>query len=404
MNILLIGSDYLSSLSSNGACMRNLSKEFVRRGHQVTVISSGVKDNLAGEIRDGVDVRTIKHPYFTLLDIYTQTHKGALIKYLFIIARILHGILVFFSFPNTACRRTRRVTSMAKRLVNEQNIGLVLCTSRPTDSIYAGMSLKKTYPELNVISYHFDILSSNNKSLVSRYKRKKELCLLNQELSLLNKVLIPESADFKISSSNRLKYIGFPMYIPSGDVSKSVFAFKKDCINICYIGSLDKNNRNIEYCLRLIEKVNVNMDIKPLFLHIWGRLMDPETAGLIEDCKYTLYHGSLDSKDCGGVMEDSDYLLNIGNGVTFNLIPSKIFQLFASGRPIINIKRNPQDCTERYFEKYNDAITIKEYNDNLVEDATALSNFCSVEHVKSINTNVFLSYTPSYISDIILQC
>lgn len=403
MNILLIGSDYLSSLSSNGACMRNLSNEFIRRGHQVTVISSGVKDNLAGEIRDGVDVRTIRHPFFTLLDIYVQSKKGVLIKLLFILARFLHGIIVFFSFPNTAIRRTKRVTSMGTRLVNDKNIELVLCTSRPTDSIYAGMSLKKAFPRLNVISYHFDILSSNKKSFVSSYKRKKELCLLNQELSRLNKVLIPESADFKISSSNKLKYIGFPMYIPSGDVSKSVYVFNKDYINICYIGSLDKNNRNIEYCIRLIEKVNDNMVFKPLFIHIWGRLMDPETAGLIEECKYTLYHGSLDSKDCGGVMEDSDYLLNIGNGVTFNLIPSKIFQLFASGRPIINIKRNPQDCTERYFEKYNDAITIKEYNDNLVEDATALSKYCSVEHIKSTNTNVFLNYTPSNISDIILQ-
>lgn len=75
MNILIIGSHYASSSSANGICAQNLALEFKRQGHDVCVISTGLKDNLTPELIEGVKVWTIKIEWFNQLLVKLQ--KGA---------------------------------------------------------------------------------------------------------------------------------------------------------------------------------------------------------------------------------------------------------------------------------------------------------------------------------------
>lgn len=75
MNILIIGSHYASSSSANGICAQNLALEFKRQGHDVYVISTGLKDILTPELIEGVRVWTIKHEWFNQL--LAKLQKGS---------------------------------------------------------------------------------------------------------------------------------------------------------------------------------------------------------------------------------------------------------------------------------------------------------------------------------------
>ena len=56
-------------------------------------------------------------------------------------------------------------------------------------------------------------------------------------------------------------------------------------------------------------------------------------------------------------MAGADVLINLGNTVT-NQLPSKIFEYFSSGKPILNLCANPSDPALRYFARYPLALTL----------------------------------------------
>ena len=55
----------------------------------------------------------------------------------------------------------------------------------------------------------------------------------------------------------------------------------------------------------------------------------------------------------------ADVLINLGNRENSQL-PSKIFEIFSSGKPVLNLAKRPDDVSLPYFERYPLACTVLE--------------------------------------------
>lgn len=365
MKILLFTSAYKSNGSANGICARNLVREFVRQGHDVYVIAVPQAGEKGMEMIDGAKVWFEPHELYVRIFNYLQSHhSNPFMNFLFVIYNILRIIIFGFLYPNDCRFRVGRLNRRAVGLIEEYKIDTVIGTCLPYDGIPSAFFLKKKYgKKLRVVTYHFDLLSTpnNDSKLICAFKKWRFKKAFNDELNVVDKVYLPYTAK-GLYSHPKIDYIGFPVYVKE-EIKKDIsFEFQGDCYNIVYIGSLDSRNRSPIGAIDYVENLN-EVSEKKYILHIWGRLADTETINVVEEYKSCVqYHGMLDNSETYEIMMKADFLLNISNNLLYKLIPSKIFSMFSTGKPIINLVYHPNDGTLPYFELYGNYKRVNMYD------------------------------------------
>lgn len=410
MNILISCVYYSDNYNANGICTKNLAREMLARGHNVWIISSCDSLVCDYELVDGIKVYYIaSEDYIRKLKDF-RVGKGVILSLRYVIYRVLRNIKLLFVFPNNSPIRSKKVLSLAERLIELNDIDLYIGTYRPYESLYTGIKLKHKYGNsLKVVSYHLDLLSSivDRKGLTAWIMRRKAHNAINREISLVDKILVPENCGYiKNKLTSKIASVGFPLYVKNDVVSSSGVEFKNDEISVVYIGSLDKDNRNPQIAVTLIENISIKIN-KPIVLHVWGQLWDAETNNILLKSNNVVYHGLIDNVFVQDILQKSDCLLNISNKLTYNFLPSKIFQYFAIGKPIINIVQNNKDCSLPYFEKYKRSYNIFSYKQveaqmDLFEQFIVDCNLCYSSPSQPNDTD-FECFTPSYICDVILN-
>ena len=139
-------------------------------------------------------------------------------------------------------------------------------------------------------------------------------------------------------------------------------------------------------------------------LHIWGFVRESVTLEKLKAYSiFVTYHGMIDPSEVMDILQKSDILLNISNKVSYNAVPSKIFQLFSTKKPIINIIRHREDYAKRYFEKYPSVFFIEEYLNDA--DSMKMAKYIDNSYGKAveISDSLYESSTPRYISDLIIR-
>lgn len=401
MNILIIGSHYASSSSANGICAQNLALEFKRQGHNVCVISTGLKDTLTPELIERVKVWTVKTEWFTQLLVKLQ--KGARWYHRLLLKPYwaLRSLYILPRYPITQSIRLARSYNLALKIIKEENVDVVLCTCLPYEPIAVGMKLKKKLGDsIRVVTYHLDILSfpNNKDGILKAYKERRIKNAIEKELQVVDKILVPESGEGLFSSS-KIEYSGFPAYLDITEEVKAPFEFDKKYINISFIGSLDKSNRSPRFALKLLENLANNRNLY-IRISIWGNIADADTKMVINECKIAKYYGMLENRYVNDILSKSDILLNISNAVLYNLIPSKIFQLFDSNRPILNIVNHPNDLTISYFEQADGALNVMSYQEPKEDDVFDFISSCQQMEIKR---NRIEQYSSSFICKQILS-
>lgn len=392
--ILLFASKYKSSESANGICARNLVREFVAQGCEVFVIAVSNEDKNSMEEIDGAQVWYIRSEWLTSTLRYLQMHKRGYKKLLFSVFSVLRALMLMPFYPNGSRCRVRKIVFLAKQLIEKKGIDMVIGTCLPYDGIPASIQLKNYFGDrLRVVTYHFDIISiPNNKSvLISLFKKIRYKKAFREELSVVDRIYLPESAE-GLYYSAKISIIGLPVYLSKNEMQDVQFKYPSDCINVVYIGTLDSTNRSPKYLISVLRSINSSLNDK-FKLHIWGYIADAETQELIDSCKDCVsYHGILDNSTVYSIMAKSDYLVNVSNAILYELIPSKIFSMFASGKPIINIVNNPDDCTLPFFDKYNNSVRINSY-----ESVYDIDSILTIRGKHADADNLFKQYMPSYI-------
>ena len=191
------------------------------------------------------------------------------------------------------------------------------------------------------------------------------------------------------------------MYVERVEMHPCGLPFNKNDINISYIGSLSKDNRNPEPILKMIESVSILIK-KRIVVHFWGSVGD--TKAIIDRSRVADYHGNIENQYVSFIMSKSDFLLNIGNALAYDMLPSKVFGMFVTGKPIINYISHPQDVTIPYFERYNNSIDIKAFDFNQ-EKVDLLADYLNTNNTEPESTKdlLFEDFTPAYICKLILN-
>lgn len=350
--ILFICSDYESDADANGICIRNIVKQIPFESE--LYIISETKDSHRKE-ENSQNIHTIFIPSPLLK---RMNRSGSLAhKLAYTIALIVHRFFALFTYPDVSPKRSRTVAAETIRIVEENNIDIVVGFYRPFESISAVLKAKEHNSNITAIAYHLDLLKEPNTSnrILKGFKNIKASSVTKDEIKLLDAVILPNSEEENYGHHPKIRYVGFPLYARQTKKEDKYIFDDKD-INITYIGTLDSKNRNIKYLIDLIDEMCVAN--KRIVLHVWGRLADQETEEILATKDYVIYHGMLNNEYVFSTLCNSDYVVNVSNANTYNMIPSKIFQLFATGKGIINLCFDPRDKSLPYFNRYGHVYNV----------------------------------------------
>lgn len=396
MNILFIGGND-SRANANSVCINNMAREMRSHGYNVWVLAMG---DQPGQVPDS---------YYGKLKVRVANHPSLLMKLWLKLIDLLRHVFLLPFYPDVAPCRSRKMAKKAEELVRKNDIELVVAVFNVYENIYAGMHLKKRFGEkIKVVSYHLDLRTSsvNPSKLIRNYIYKHALASVIKENKVVDKMLIPYSGQkdiekLKVLDMNKVCFVGFPVFIDENESEKCELPFEKDVVNITYIGSLSSDNRNPAYILKLLEQAGDKLSRK-LMVHVWGDVAGVEQ--ILANSPVASYHGVIDNRYARYVMDNSDFLLNIGNTVTYSMLPSKVFGMFATGKPIINVITHPEDATLPYFERYNNSIDVCEYQENKA-DASMLADW--VLKMKDAplkeSKGLFDDFRPEKICEIIMN-
>lgn len=408
MNILIIGGDG-NAPGANSVCVRNMAREFMSRGHRVWILASGNIHITTAGCLEGAELWHVPEGYYGRLLHKVNEAPTTLLRLWFKLVSIIRYILLLPLYPNTDPVRTTNVLKKALQLVEEDGIALVVAIHNSYPNIHAGIEIKKRYKDkVRVVSYHLDLrtASVNSSALVRKYIYAHALKSMVKESIEVDTILVPYSGKAETESVqgmrlDKIEYVGFPVYITDGETATCQLPFEKDTINISYIGTLSRDNRDPRYVLSLLEPVS-NILGRKIKVHIWGDSGGMESE--LKECPIACYHGKVENRYVRHIMNHSDFLLNIGNAVAYNMLPSKVFGMFSTGKPILNVVNHTKDATLPYFERYNHSIDIREYDHNynrpehLAEEMIKLMSSPLRE-----SDGLFDDFKPETICDLILK-
>lgn len=400
--ILFICGHYASPRFANSICVKNLTEEFCRMGCEVWVVGMNDTDVQKSEDKNGVHTILLPEPFLTRAN--NDNTKTNLLKNIYRgLLRFLHSVYSVFFYPNVDYPKSSVLFQVTSQIIREEGINTVVATYKPYSTIHCAIKLKKQFQAIRVVTYHLDLIMSphNSSQIIRKYKNALASSKLGKELSVVDKTLLPSSAVYLVS--DKVSYVDFPLYIPTKEIESTtrVDAFSENTVNIAYVGSMDDINRNPSFIFRIIKQLP-RLDGKMVVLHIWGGIS--ESILKETDSIKVLYRGVAQPDEVPGILDGADFILSIGNKITYKMIPSKIFQMFAAKKPVIFLKKHEDDKSARYYQDYGTVCVIKEYRISNEQAVALLSDFMGYYYKRNVmvSDKVFEKSTPSYICNEIL--
>lgn len=404
-NILILGSDFLPSPHANGVCLCNIAREYIQKGYSVFCIVTQEPGQLKYEVIEGIHIYRLERAWFTSFH-EKYSHGGKLSKAFEKAVHLLRNLCMAPFYPNVAPLRSQRLYALSKKIVIKESIDTVIASFVPYETIYTILRLKKNFGnQLFCVSYYLDYLWENRYASLRRAyyswccKRAQK-----KDLRYLDRVIIPITSRAEFESQygvhGNVHFLGLPVYEKSLEAPVETLLFDHNTLNLVFIGSLNTWNRSPKRLLKLLQAVSQKMpNIK---LHVWGDVTN--TKGILGQYPaLVVYHGYTESKYIPTILQNADWVVNISNERDFHLVPSKIFQLFSSGKPILNYMFNRADVSIPYFKRYKNTYTV--YDDQ-ADDAVTLAALVETLKKKwpSVNADAeFQENTPEYVAKRIIE-
>lgn len=402
--VLFLCAEFGKPTNACSVCISNVAREFFKHQYEVYIISA-VSIKHKNQFESCYSVIELKRDLLMRLWNKKLTSNSLLYKFLYKFVYLFRLPFNLLLYPSHNLRLTSLVIKNAKKLIAEYKIDTIVGVYTPFEMIYSSCRLKQYYGEqINVVNYHLDPLLIPDNSLlwINNFKIRRGQKFFGYECQTIDKIICPPSTK-QIVHDKKAVFADFPLYLENEGISlvPASFSYQNDCINVAYVGTLDIVNRDISYLIELLNTV-INEYSCKLILHIWGLLSDNDTKLILTKYDFVKYHGFIDSSLVNDLLRKADFVVNVSNMKSYNAVPSKIFQLFSSHKPIINLLRHPLDCTIPYFKLYTFYINIKDFNKS-DSDSEKLATFIRENYKKeiSIDEHFFEQSRPSYIYNLI---
>lgn len=201
-------------------------------------------------------------------------------------------------------------------------------------------------------------------------ERKAELALAGA----MDGVLIPPSLEkdyiqngFLKGFRTRMRVLDFPSLVPPAqadpeqDASHQKMPDKNGRLRCVFVGSLYPDIRTPHYALELFAALN-DPGTELCFV---GGGWENYPADLLEPYRKTLgdrliVTGPLPKKEADRWLQSADVLLSLGNRVA-DQVPSKLFEYFAAGKPVVHLAKIQKDPCIAYFRRWPLALLMGEW-------------------------------------------
>ncbi|MCF0186128.1 MAG: hypothetical protein HUJ98_06545, partial [Bacteroidaceae bacterium] len=196
----------------------------------------------------------------------------------------------------------------------------------------------------------------------------------------------------------KIEAVEFPTFVkPEESQNDTDFGYNPEDINCVYAGNLFLDSRNPKNMLELF------CQMKGPVLHIYGKgceEMVDEYAAKSEG--HIIRHGFIEAEKVPAMLKKADVLISLNNSIP-NLVPSKLFQYFATGKPILNMCYFDECPTLPYMEKYELGHSI--IDDKF--DAEKVLEFCQENKGKTIPyedvEEIYKEATPKFVAEELLS-
>ncbi len=376
MRFLLISKEYPPIPDASGAIVSHLATCLKKQGHYVDVIARDYFQHVdRGE--DG-DVCWIKMSSWEKLSkrVRNGNNNISIIdKLLYKCSAIIRKIVLMFfikHFPDSEWWITKRTVKAYKEHLCRKNYDCVIGFFRPYSCLSAAMTIAAQEQSAVSIACYFDIVKIQQCPFMMPKQLYKKLILKGDRKVMDNCdcIMLPVSAykreNIVLNTAPTVLYYEFPTFMTSGN-EKNMISTETECdvIKLVFAGTTDVSYRNPQGMLEILtEVVRLNPQIK-LQLDIFGEGNCEEIIRSFtkEERFKIIYHGLEPKKEVVLFQNNAHILINIMNSYD-GIVPSKIFELFAFGKPILNFATSGDDGSMAYFEKYPMCETLCWDNSN----------------------------------------
>lgn len=363
--VLLMTDFYLPVPSANGLCVKELADEFIRQGYETAVLCFGI-DEPEEETVNGVKIYRVKAPLFYYLRERSKKNK----KYLKLwnLERIIRKIKIIFlmpvypmCFPFFAWKYKKR----AEEIISQEGIKNVIGQYVPFEAAFAGYRLRGD--GIKKILYVVDTFTQGINE--QKYKcfgffsglwEKRFLKEYGKILYLENFKKYFQREDFQ-RFKEKIEFVSIPfLNMEANDsvvLQDEIIKKDKNTYSILYCGSWGGDRNPIPFCEALQSlQDNFNMAVQLYYCGYKNALIEKLMGryGFIKNLGY------IDISRMKSLMNSVDYLLNLGNKT--NMLPSKMINYIATGKPIIHLYSSFCDPCISYMRKYTYGHIDNMYN------------------------------------------
>lgn len=340
-------------------CTR-LAREFQSRGCRVSILGNCENaDAPLRETRDGIDFYRFYYPInritHQILNEYNRDHS------------LGHLALSLLRHPVTACVDVIRAATgynpidgkyvaLLNRVHRERKVDMVIGCG---GSFYPIHALAKSKIKCLRVGYMLDPYWKNHAVGGARAK-KEELFAWNA----LDHMVIPTllAADYEDPAFDTCRHKAVAAEFPGiqQDMQEGTASFQEGKINLLFAGNFYEQIRSPQYLLDLMDNLpeGVCLNVMGGIYGSFGAEITDHMQRLSERGKLRL-HGTVSAAQARAAMNQADVLINIGNKVD-NQLPSKIFEYFSTGKPVIHIQKIPDCPCIPYMERYGNALILPE--------------------------------------------
>jgi glycosyltransferase involved in cell wall biosynthesis len=419
MKFLFITKEYPPFPDASGSIVYHLTDCLKKQGHHVDVIARDYFEHVEKE--GSGDVCWIKMSYWEKLSKRVRSGSSSILYILiYKICSMIRKIILMLAiskFPDSEWWITKRTIKVYKKYLNKKKYDCIIGFFRPYSCLSAAMQIAEYELSATCIACYFDIVDLQQRPSFMPKNLYKKLILKGDRkvMDKCDRIMLPVSAlkrkDMILNTTRNPVYYEFPTFIASKTNDSYFGKSDKGTINLVFAGTMDVTYRNPENMLEVLTEVarrNRQLKIK---LDIFGGGNCEEIIRSIirEDNLQINYHGKVPKKDVTVYEKKADVLINIMNAYE-GIVPSKIFELFACCKPILNFETSGDDGSLEYFEKYPICNTVKwnskdemlrnsiieKTTDFLLKSKECFINFDSVKEL-------YVSCTPEYVTEQIIK-
>ena len=413
MKVLVITYDFFPDNTPNTYRWLNILNEWNKRNINIFVISNQKNNFEKSEIHNNIKIyRTKEFLLGNFKNKLSKSEKTAP-KSIKSISILLHNFLKYFYkktwsnlyWPDFAVLWTFSTYRMAQKIIKDEKIDKIITVSWPFSSHLIGYYLKKNNKNIEWLAETIDpfnfFIGVNNKLIYNKLNTYAERKIFNK-------------ADHLTVTTDNIKnkYISlYPEIENKIHVVKNLFVpiiNNKNCIvdrinkplKMSFFGSLIINVRTPDLVIQFFVLITTNEKFKDIELHFYGAYNELlKNFDKVKDKigKNIFLHGLIPREQVNNEIENSDFLINIGNKNEFQE-PSKLIEYMYYQKPIINFTEISNDTSTRILKNYPNLFEVNSksiMNDSLIND---FINF-SLNMNKQINQEILTKILNPHLID-----